>query len=122
MFASYPNNIIIHKPAGTASTTENVISTSTMASTNLNVNSISDNIEEDESIDRSRKSEISHFPRTLNAKIRNTSYGNDDILDQLVNTSQLHQSRLGLLSQALMMIITVGFLFSETLEEFWKTK
>lgn len=41
---------------------------------------------------------------------------------QLVNTSQLHQSRLGLLSQALMMIITVGFLFSETLEEFWKTK
>jgi len=39
-----------------------------------------------------------------------------------VNTSQLHQSRLGLLSQALMMIITVGFLFSETLEEFWKTK
>ena len=122
MFASYPNNIIIHKPAGTASTTENVISTSTMASTNLNVNSISDNIEEDESIDRSRKSEYGHFPRASNAKIGHTLYGNDDILDQLVNTSQLHQSRLGLLSQALMMIITVGFLFSETLEEFWKTK
>ena len=46
----------------------------------------------------------------------------DDIIDQSINTSQLHQSRLGLLSQALMMIITVGFLFSETLEEFWKTK
>ena len=41
---------------------------------------------------------------------------------QLVNSSQLHQSRLGLLSQALMMIIATGFLFSETLEEFWKTK
>ena len=42
--------------------------------------------------------------------------------NQMVNASQLHQSRLGLLSQALMMIITTGFLFSETLEEFWKTK
>ena len=42
--------------------------------------------------------------------------------NQLVNSSQLHQSRLGLLSQALMMIIATGFLFSETLEEFWKTK
>ena len=42
--------------------------------------------------------------------------------NQSVNPSQLHQSRLGLLSQALMMIITTGFLFSETLEEFWKTK
>ena len=58
---------------------------------------------------------------TANVKI-STIYGNDVAFDQLVNTSQLHQSRLGLLSQALMMIITVGFLFSETLEEFWKTK
>ncbi len=56
-----------------------------------------------------------------NVKI-STVHGNEVDLDQLVNTSQLHQSRLGLLSQALMMIITVGFLFSETLEEFWKTK
>lgn len=47
------------------------------------------------------------------------SMSNDN---QMVNPSQLHQSRLGLLSQALMMIITTGFLFSETLEEFWKTK
>jgi len=39
-----------------------------------------------------------------------------------VNTSQLHQSRFGLLSQAVMMIMTVGFMFSETLEQFWKTK
>ncbi len=39
-----------------------------------------------------------------------------------INTSQLHQSRLGLLSQAVMMMVTVGFLFSETLEQFWKTK
>lgn len=39
-----------------------------------------------------------------------------------INHSQLHQSRLGLLSQALMMMVTVGFLFSETLSEFWKPK
>ncbi|XP_045460371.1 uncharacterized protein LOC123670848 [Harmonia axyridis] len=39
-----------------------------------------------------------------------------------VNASQLHQSRIGLLSQAFMLIIIVGFLFSETLSEFWKTK
>ncbi|XP_077282905.1 uncharacterized protein LOC143908926 [Arctopsyche grandis] len=39
-----------------------------------------------------------------------------------VNTSQLHQSRVGLLSQAFMLITIVGFLFSETLSEFWKTK
>lgn len=41
---------------------------------------------------------------------------------QHVNTSQLHQSRFGLLSQAFMLFIVVGFLFSETLSEFWKTK
>lgn len=40
----------------------------------------------------------------------------------LINQSQLHQSRIGLLSQAFMLIIIVGFLFSETLAEFWKTK
>lgn len=39
-----------------------------------------------------------------------------------INNSQLHQSRIGLLSQALMLITIVGFLFSETLSEFWKTK
>ncbi|CAG9813252.1 unnamed protein product [Phaedon cochleariae] len=39
-----------------------------------------------------------------------------------INLSQLHQSRIGLLSQALMLIIISGFLFSETLSEFWKTK
>lgn len=39
-----------------------------------------------------------------------------------INNSQLHQSRIGLLSQALMLMIIVGFLFSETLSEFWKTK
>ncbi|XP_044744663.1 uncharacterized protein LOC123306635 [Coccinella septempunctata] len=39
-----------------------------------------------------------------------------------VNASQLNQSRIGLLSQAFMLIIIVGFLFSETLSEFWKTK
>ena len=44
------------------------------------------------------------------------------VQEPAINTSQLHQSRFGLLSQAIMMIITVGFLFSETLEKFWKTK
>lgn len=39
-----------------------------------------------------------------------------------INNSQLHQSRVGLLSHAFMLIIIVGFLFSETLSEFWKTK
>ncbi|CAH0717675.1 unnamed protein product, partial [Brenthis ino] len=39
-----------------------------------------------------------------------------------VNHSQLHQSRLGLVSQALMLILIAGFLASETLSEFWKTK
>lgn len=39
-----------------------------------------------------------------------------------VDVSQLHQSRLGLVSQACMLIIVVGFLFSETLGEFWKEK
>ena len=42
--------------------------------------------------------------------------------DENVNPSQLHQSRLGLVSQSLMMLITCAFLFAETLEEFWKTK
>jgi len=45
-----------------------------------------------------------------------------DSATPLINHSQLHQSRLGLLSQALMMMVTVGFLFSETLSEFWKPK
>ncbi|CAH1115531.1 unnamed protein product [Psylliodes chrysocephalus] len=41
---------------------------------------------------------------------------------QQINFSQLHQSRFGLLSQAFMLIVISGFLFSETLSEFWKTK
>lgn len=44
------------------------------------------------------------------------------LLQQSIDTSQLHQSRFGLLSQAFMLIIVVGFLFSETLSEFWKQK
>lgn len=46
---------------------------------------------------------------------------NDNLRPQ-INISQLLQSRIGLLSQALMLILIVGFLFSETLSEFWKTK
>ncbi|EDW03095.1 uncharacterized protein LOC6562286 [Drosophila grimshawi] len=42
--------------------------------------------------------------------------------EAIVNASQLHQSRLGLLSQAIMLIVIVGFLTSETLGDFWKTK
>ena len=51
-------------------------------------------------------------------------FQNNNLGDEVqnLNTSQLHQSRFGLLSQAVMMIITVGFMFSETLEQFWKTK
>ncbi|EFN81455.1 uncharacterized protein LOC105185990 [Harpegnathos saltator] len=41
---------------------------------------------------------------------------------QQVNMSQLHQSRFGLVSQAFMLFIIVGFLCSETLSEFWKAK
>lgn len=47
---------------------------------------------------------------------------NTEMLKAQINNSQLHQSRVGLLSQALMLTIIVGFLFSETLSEFWKTK
>ncbi|XP_063369517.1 uncharacterized protein LOC134657867 [Cydia amplana] len=39
-----------------------------------------------------------------------------------VDHSQLHQSRVGLVSQALMLILIAGFLASETLSELWKTK
>ncbi|CAH2057055.1 unnamed protein product, partial [Iphiclides podalirius] len=39
-----------------------------------------------------------------------------------VDHSQLHQSRVGLVSQALMLILIAGFLASETLSEFWKNK
>jgi len=39
-----------------------------------------------------------------------------------IDMAQLHQSRLGLVSQAFMLIITVCFLLSEILGEFWKKK
>ena len=38
------------------------------------------------------------------------------------NVSQLKQSRLGLISQATMLTLTVLFIFSEVLENFWKEK
>ncbi|XP_061380528.1 uncharacterized protein LOC116775055 isoform X2 [Danaus plexippus] len=50
------------------------------------------------------------------------SDGDGSIDPRSVNLSQLHQSRLGLVSQALMLILIAGFLASETLSEFWKTK
>ncbi|EFX88912.1 hypothetical protein DAPPUDRAFT_304763 [Daphnia pulex] len=44
------------------------------------------------------------------------------IISQSIDTAQLHQSRLGLVSQAMMLLITVCFLLSEILGEFWKKK
>lgn len=38
------------------------------------------------------------------------------------NRSQLHQSRLGLVSQAVLLIFTVIFLMSDVLGGFWKAK
>lgn len=60
----------------------------------------------------------------VTTKLFDSQPSTSDILhiQQQVNTSQLHQSRFGLLSQAFMLFIVVGFLFSETLSEFWKTK
>lgn len=39
-----------------------------------------------------------------------------------VNSVQVHHARFGLLSQAVMMMVIVGFLASETLGDFWKKK
>ncbi|KAG6463777.1 hypothetical protein O3G_MSEX014062, partial [Manduca sexta] len=50
------------------------------------------------------------------------SDGDGTVDPRSVDHSQLHQSRLGLISQALMLILIAGFLASETLSEFWKTK
>ncbi|KAL0276682.1 UNVERIFIED_CONTAM: hypothetical protein PYX00_004198 [Menopon gallinae] len=61
-----------------------------------------------------------HASSPLTVKLCNTVASTNCITG--VDVSQLHQSRLGLVSQAFMLIIVVGFLFSETLGEFWKTK
>lgn len=39
-----------------------------------------------------------------------------------VDISQLNQSRLGLISQACMLLVTVLFILSDILGEFWKDK
>lgn len=41
---------------------------------------------------------------------------------QNINFAQVHHARFGLLSQAIMMIIIVGLLLSETLGDLWKNK
>jgi von Hippel-Lindau disease tumor supressor len=41
---------------------------------------------------------------------------------QSIDTAQLNQSRLGLVTQAVMLIIIVCFLLSDVLGEFWKKK
>ena len=38
------------------------------------------------------------------------------------NVSQLHQSRLGLISQAVLLVVTVLFIISDVLGGFWKNK
>ncbi|XP_015925528.1 uncharacterized protein [Parasteatoda tepidariorum] len=38
------------------------------------------------------------------------------------DASQLHQSRIGLVSQAVLLIFTILFIFSDSLGDFWKTK
>lgn len=43
-------------------------------------------------------------------------------IDDNVNLMQVHHARFGLLSQAIMMIVIVGFLASETLGDLWKDK
>lgn len=43
-------------------------------------------------------------------------------VNQKVNLVQVNHARVGLLSQAIMMIIIVGFLASETFGSFWKDK
>lgn len=48
--------------------------------------------------------------------------GDGTVDPRSVDLSQLHQSRVGLISLALMLILIVCFLASETLSEFWKTK
>ncbi|OXA45673.1 E3 ubiquitin-protein ligase LAP [Folsomia candida] len=42
--------------------------------------------------------------------------------DRPVNVSQLNQSRFGLISQASMLLVTVVFILSDILGEFWKNK
>lgn len=42
--------------------------------------------------------------------------------NQNINLAQVHHARFGLLSQAVMMIIIVGLLLSETLGDLWKNK
>lgn len=39
-----------------------------------------------------------------------------------INSVQVHHARFGLLSQAIMMIVIVGFLTLETFGDFWKSK
>lgn len=39
-----------------------------------------------------------------------------------INFSQLHQSRLGLISQAILLLLTAGFIISDVLGSFWKDK
>ncbi|CAH0549990.1 unnamed protein product [Brassicogethes aeneus] len=60
-------------------------------------------------------------PLNHNGGVNSCGGGQNELRPQ-VNPSQLHQSRIGLISQALMLITIAGFLFSETLSEFWKTK
>lgn len=62
------------------------------------------------------------FIKLHHSKARQLIHSARSIHHKTVDISQLQQSRLGLLSQALMLSIIIGFLCSETLSELWKTK
>ncbi|KAK0082492.1 hypothetical protein PV325_010287 [Microctonus aethiopoides] len=83
------------------------------------VTSIATNVRTPESTDEKKCGE-----ERITAKLfePTPSTSTEPINLEQINTSQLHQSRFGLLVQAFMLFIIVGFLFSETLSEFWKTK
>lgn len=86
------------------------------------VTSIATNVRTPENTDSKNQNEETATAKLFEPTPSTSSEQRTTHVQQQVNTSQLHQSRFGLLSQAFMMFIVVGFLFSETLSEFWKTK
>merc|ERR1719347_378866 len=83
---------------------------------------VTENIGEDEIVMEERRPMVRPKLCGISQGGQEMSSQKSDNVIHHINQSQLHQSRLGLLSQALMMMITVGFLLSETLSQFWKPK
>ena len=65
---------------------------------------------------------LMRFPILFQLNARRMTFARTESEEQIINTSQLHQSRLGLLSQALMMMVITGFLFLEVYETVWSTQ